>query len=145
MTWWYRECKKCKNLMPYLTYFLSKEENLLLSEEDKKLCHKCYVKNKNMKSLYKRIIIFAIIFWVAFIVSQILLMLPVSAYDYNDNNIQLTILDNGNWIIVLDGMEYNMDWIDGRLRTAGLDGICYWYDGEITQCSLQEYSQYLTK
>ncbi len=39
---YYKECKKCKKLMPYLSYFLSKEENEKLTEEDKELCHLCY-------------------------------------------------------------------------------------------------------
>jgi len=40
---YYRQCKKCGNLMPYLTYFLSKKENAKLTEEDKKLCFRCYL------------------------------------------------------------------------------------------------------
>ena len=75
----------------------------------------------------------------------ILIAFPVFAYDYFNNNIQLTILDNGNWEITLGGVLYNLDWVGGRLRTAGLDGTCYWYDGlEITDCTLEEYSQFLT-
>ena len=73
-----------------------------------------------------------------------MIAIPVFAYDYSDSKIQLTILDNGNWILVLEGETYYMDWINGRLRTAGLDGTCYWYDGEISQCSLQEYSAFVS-
>ena len=40
---YYRECQKCGNLMPYLTYFLGKEENAKLTEEDRKLCFQCYL------------------------------------------------------------------------------------------------------
>ena len=73
-----------------------------------------------------------------------LIAIPVFAYDYSDDNIQLTISDNGNWIITLDSSTYYMDWIDGKLRTAGLDGICYWYNGiDIEQCTLQEYSTFI--
>jgi len=39
---YYKKCKKCENIKPYLTYFLSKEENERLSEENKKLCCECY-------------------------------------------------------------------------------------------------------
>jgi len=41
---YYRDCKKCKKFMPYLTYFLSKEENQKLTKEDRELCYECYVK-----------------------------------------------------------------------------------------------------
>ena len=75
----------------------------------------------------------------------LLLAFPVFAYDYADDHIQLSILSNGNWELTLDGVLYNLDWVESRLRTAGLDGTCYWYDGlEITDCTLQEYSQFLT-
>ena len=69
---------------------------------------------------------------------------PVFSYDYADDSIQLTILDDGNWVLSLSGITYCLDWIDGRLRTAGLDGTCYWYDGEISQCSLREYSAFVS-
>ena len=39
---YYRICKRCKVLTPYLTYFLSKEENKKLTKEDKLLCNECY-------------------------------------------------------------------------------------------------------
>jgi len=39
---YYRQCKKCKRLKPYLTYFMSKEKNETLSKEDKLLCYDCY-------------------------------------------------------------------------------------------------------
>lgn len=39
---YYRECKSCGNLMPYLTYFLSKKENQKLTKEERQLCDKCY-------------------------------------------------------------------------------------------------------
>lgn len=43
MAWCYRKCKKCGNLMPYLTYSLSKKENAKLTEKDKEICHRCYL------------------------------------------------------------------------------------------------------
>lgn len=73
-----------------------------------------------------------------------LIATPVFAYDYVDDSIQLTILKNGSWILSLEGITYYLDWIDGRLRTTGLDGTCYWYDGEISQCSLREYSAFVS-
>ena len=49
---YYRQCKKCKKLKPYLTYFLSKEENERLSEEDRLLCYECYIlKGVNQMSI----------------------------------------------------------------------------------------------
>ena len=89
-------------------------------------------------------IIFTIFFLIAFFI--LLVIIPiVLAYDYQDNSIRLTILDNENWVITLDEITYNMDWINGRLRTAGLDGTCHWCNGEeITPCSLREYSIYLS-
>ena len=41
---YYRKCRKCRELMPYLSYFLSQEEYIKLPEEDRKLCHNCYIK-----------------------------------------------------------------------------------------------------
>lgn len=46
---YYRECKKCGNLMPYLTYFLSKEENAKLTEKEKQLCFRCYIERHAWK------------------------------------------------------------------------------------------------
>jgi len=43
----YQVCVKCKNLMPLLTYFLSKEENDSLSPYEKRMCFDCYMKRKN--------------------------------------------------------------------------------------------------
>jgi hypothetical protein len=82
--------------------------------------------------------IFTIILLIIFFIS------PVFAYDYEDENIKLTILDNGNFELTIGDILYNLDWIDGRLRTAGIDGTCYWYDGEsITDCSVEEIEDYL--
>lgn len=43
---YYKICSKCNKLKPYLTYFLSSEENKKLTEEDKKLCYECYLNQK---------------------------------------------------------------------------------------------------
>jgi len=43
---YYRQCKKCKKLKPYITCFLSKEENETLTKEDNLLCYECYIKLK---------------------------------------------------------------------------------------------------
>jgi hypothetical protein len=44
---YYLKCKNCGSLFPYLTYFLSKEENEKLTEEDKQLCYDCYMERRN--------------------------------------------------------------------------------------------------
>ena len=48
---YYRKCSKCGELKAYLTYFLSKEENTNLTEEEKQLCFECYKTSKRQKEL----------------------------------------------------------------------------------------------
>jgi hypothetical protein len=43
---YYRICSECNECRPYLTYFLSKEENKKLTEEERKLCEECYKDKK---------------------------------------------------------------------------------------------------
>ena len=50
---YYRICSKCKGLKSYLTYYLSKEENKLLSKKNKLLCYECYIKIKEEKRMNK--------------------------------------------------------------------------------------------
>lgn len=52
----YQVCIKCKTLNALLTYFLSKEENLLLLPYEKKMCHACFLKHKEEKIEYEALI-----------------------------------------------------------------------------------------
>jgi len=62
---YYKKCFRCKELKPLISYYLSKEENLNLTDKEKKLCYDCYKKNKmvifskkkeegNEKNLWRR-------------------------------------------------------------------------------------------
>lgn len=72
------------------------------------------------------------------------------AYDYSDNHIQLTILDNGNWELQLDGINYQFTWYDlsnntRTMKVTGDDGTCYWHyevQGvlETSNCDLESLS-----
>jgi len=43
---YYKKCIECKELKPFISYFLSKEENLDLTNKEKRLCYDCYKRNK---------------------------------------------------------------------------------------------------
>jgi hypothetical protein len=78
-------------------------------------------------SFWKSVIVLTIIMWTAFFWAMFLK--KVSAYNYTDDKVQLTILPNQNWELTLDNITYHLDryWVDVTLflKVYGPD-ICYW-------------------
>jgi hypothetical protein len=65
----------------------------------------------------------------------LLLATPVLAYDYDDGTIQLEMFPNGDWLIFIGNNIYAIQQIDGKQKTTGTDGTCYWFNGvEFTNC-----------
>ena len=57
--------------------------------------------------------------------------LSTYAQNYQDDRVKLTILDNGNWALTLDNINYLFEWYnfsnEGKLmKVSGDDGTCYW-------------------
>lgn len=51
---YYRVCSECNECRPYLTYFLSKEINQKLTEEERKLCYECYSDRKSWNERFPK-------------------------------------------------------------------------------------------
>ena len=80
-----------------------------------------------------------------FLAVALFLLIPLSVFGYEAYGFSLNGSPEDGWVLTLpEGQVYYLDWIDNRLRTAGIDGTCYFYNGEkIEQCTLQEYSVFL--